>query len=59
MAERKKNIRLTNDPLTNIHIMVSLLDDRARERFSDMMFGSFIGEEIAEEKNKNKELQEV
>lgn len=59
MAERKKNIRLTNDPLTNIHIMVSMLDDRARERFSDMMFGSFIGEEIAEEKKKNKELQEV
>lgn len=58
MAERKKNIRLTNDPLTNIHIMVSMLDDRARERFSDMMFGSFIGEEIAEEKKK-KELQEV
>lgn len=58
MAERKKNIQLTNDPLTNIHIMVSLLDDRARERFSDMMFGSFIGEEIAEEKKK-KELQEV
>lgn len=58
MAERKKNIRLTNDPLTNIHIMVSLLDDRARERFSDMMFGSFIGEEIAEEKKK-KELQEI
>lgn len=57
MAERKKNIRLTNDPLTNIHIMVSMLDDRARERFSDMMFGSFIGEEIAEKKKK--ELQEV
>ncbi|MED9905242.1 MAG: hypothetical protein UFG06_13815 [Lachnospiraceae bacterium] len=51
-----KNINLTDDPLTNIHIMVPMLNDDARKRFSDMMFGCFIGTELADGINKEKSL---
>lgn len=58
MSKENRNIELTDDPLTNIHIMIPMLNDRAREAVSYLMYGCFIGEEIAEGKNK-KELQEA
>ncbi len=30
----KRNIQLTDDPLTNIHIMIPLLDEKSREAMS-------------------------
>lgn len=55
---KAKSVKLTSDPLTNIHIMVPLLDDKAREAVSYLMYGCYIGEKLAEDK-KEKELQEV
>lgn len=55
---KAKSVKLTSDPLTNIHIMVPLLDDKAREAVSYLMYGCYIGERLAEDK-KEKELQEV
>ncbi len=50
MGETKKGIQLTNDPLTNIHIMVPLLNDRAREAVSYLMYGCYLGEVLAKDK---------
>ena len=47
MKEEKKEIRLTDDPLTNIHIMVPMLNDRAREAVSYLMYGCCLGEELS------------
>ncbi len=49
-----KNIRLTDDPLRNIYRMIPLLDDRAREAVSCLMYGFYIGERSAGGK-KNRE----
>lgn len=54
MPEVKKNINLTNDPLTNIHLMIPLLDDRAREAMSYVMFGYILRDEQA-----NKEVKQA
>lgn len=56
--EKTRSAKLTSDPLTNIHIMVPLLDDKAREAVSYLMYGCYIGERLAEDK-KEKELQEA
>ncbi len=58
MNRANKKVELTDDPLTNIHIMIPMLNDRAREAISYLMYGCFIGEEIAERKKK-KEPQKV
>lgn len=50
MAEMK-NIQLTDDPLTNIHIMVPMLNEEERKAVSYLMYGCFIGKELA-----NKEI---
>lgn len=58
----EKNIELTKDPLTNIRIMVPMLNDRAREAVSYFMYGCCVGESIAKgEKSANsaKQLQEA
>lgn len=57
-----KDIQLTKDPLTNISIMVPMLNDRAREAVSYFMYGCCVGESIAKgEKSADstKQLQEV
>lgn len=46
MAEMK-DVKLTDDPLTNIHIMVPMLNDRAREAVSYLMYGCYLGEQVA------------
>lgn len=45
-----KNLELTKDPLTNICLMVPMLDDRACEAVSYLMYGCFLGQSIAEKK---------
>ena len=45
-----KDIKLTDNPLTNIRIMLPLLDDKARQRFADMMYGCYICEKFLVEK---------
>lgn len=49
-----KDIKLTSDPLTNIHIMTPYLDEKGRAAVSALMFGVVMGQEI--EKTKEKEL---
>lgn len=46
MAEMK-DVKLTDDPLTNIHIMVPMLNDKAREAVSYLMYGCYLGEQAA------------
>lgn len=54
--EEKRKIKLTDDPMTNIKIMVPMLNDEQRRAVSHVMFGCFIGEEISEARSKSKEL---
>ncbi len=42
--EKKNSIKLTDDSLTNIKLMLPLLNDKAREKFADMMYGYYISE---------------
>lgn len=48
MAEAK-NLKLTDDPLTNIHIMVPMLNDESRKAVSYLMYGCYMGEQLAKE----------
>lgn len=52
MAEQKKEIKLTDDPLINIYMMIPLLSDKAREAVSYLMYGCYLGEELSEDKKK-------
>ncbi len=52
----EKNIQLTDDPLTNIHIMIPMLDDEQRKAMSYVMYGCFIGGKVAKHAE---ELQET
>lgn len=57
-----RNIRLTDDPLTNIERMIPMLNDEQRKAMSHVMFGCFIGEEIGKSEkvaDSGKQLQEV
>ena len=49
-----KNLELTKDPLTNIGIMVPMLNDRAREAVSYFMYGCCVGESIAKDGYRDK-----
>ena len=44
-----KDIKLTDDPLTNIHIMTPYLDDVGRVAVSALMFGVVLGQEMEKE----------
>lgn len=48
-----KNLELTKDPLTNIKMMIPMLDERSREAVSYLMFGCYLGEAICKDKNEN------
>lgn len=57
-----KNLELTKDPLTNIGIMIPMLNDRAREAMSYFMYGFCLGESVTshtEIADQDKQLQEV
>lgn len=47
----KKRINLTDDSLTNIYIMIPMLNDEARKAISCVMYGYYLGEEAAKEKS--------
>lgn len=48
MAERKRKIRLTDDPLTNIHIMIPMMNEKEKEAMSYLMYGCCLGKELAD-----------
>lgn len=52
-------IGITKDSLTNIRIMVPLLDDKGREMFLHLMLGYCISENQHSNKQVNGKLQEV
>ncbi len=45
MSGTNKDIELTNDPLTNIHLMIPLLDEEARKAISYFMYGYILRDE--------------
>lgn len=45
---KPEGIELTEDPLTNIHIMIPVLNDREREAVSYFMYGCYVGGSIAD-----------
>lgn len=53
-----KGIQLTEDPLTNIHIMVPLLDEEGRKAISNMMFGYCLGETLKKDSCDKQNQQE-
>lgn len=53
------NLELTKDPLTNIRIMVPMLNDRSREAVSYFMYGCYVGESIAKDTQREEHLQEA
>lgn len=57
--ENFKELALTKDPLTNINIIFPLLNERSKEAVSHLMFGCYLGESIAKDNQKEKQLQEV
>ncbi|MCI9201481.1 MAG: hypothetical protein HFI03_14025 [Lachnospiraceae bacterium] len=54
-----KNLELTKDPLTNIGIMLPMLNERSREAVSYLMYGCYLGESIAKDSQRDKQLQEA
>lgn len=46
-----KDIKLTDDPLTNIYKMVPMLDDEGKKAISHVLLGYCMGEAIKGEKN--------
>lgn len=54
-----KELELTKDPLTNISIMVPMLNDRAREAVSYFMYGCYVGESIAKNQQESREEDAV
>ncbi len=60
MAEIE-DLELTEDPLTNIKLMIPLLNDESRRAMSYLMYGCYLGETIAEVKQEkqDKEAQAV
>lgn len=54
-----KNLELTKDPLTNISIMVPMLNDRTREAVSYFMYGCYVGESITKDTQRDNRPQEA
>ena len=49
-----KNLEFTDDPLTNIKMMIPMLNERSSEAVSYLMFGCCLGESIADDKQDKK-----
>lgn len=45
--EKKKKIELTADPLTNINLMIPMLNERTREAVAYFIYGCCVGESIS------------
>lgn len=54
-----RNLELTKDPLANINIIFPLLNERSKEAVSHLMFGCYLGESIAKDSQRDKQLQEA
>lgn len=54
-----KNLDLTKDPLTNIGLMLPMLNERSREAVSYLMYGCCMGESIVKDSQRDKQLQEA
>lgn len=54
-----KDIKLTNDPLTNIHIMTPYLNETGRAAVSALMFGVVMGQEMGEKKKLVRQQEEL
>ena len=54
-----KELELTKDPLTNINIIFPMLNERSKEAISHLMFGCYLGESIARDNRRDKQLQEA
>lgn len=54
-----RNLELTKDPLTNIGLMIPMLNERSREAVSYLMYGCYLGESIAKDSQRDKQLQEA
>lgn len=54
-----KKLELTKDPLTNIQLMIPMFDDESRKAVSYFMYGCYLGESIAKNSLKTKQLQEA
>jgi len=52
MPKVKKTIKLTDDPLINIHLMIPLLDEEARKAISYFMYGYILRDEQADKEVK-------
>ena len=52
---KKEQIQLTDDPLTNINLMIPLLDDKGRESMSHLMYGYYLGKNEGQETRKERE----
>lgn len=50
-----KNLELTKDPLTNIKLMIPLLNEESRKAVSYLMYGCYLGESIADGRQDNKD----
>ncbi len=44
---KKKNVNLTDDPLTNIQIMIPMLNEENRKALAYLMYGCYIGQQLA------------
>lgn len=47
IMEKKKKIELTADPLTNINLMIPMLNERTREAVAYFIYGCCVGESIS------------
>lgn len=52
-----KDIKLTSDPLTNIHIMAPLLDEKGQASVYGLIYGLIMGRELSVKKEKEKQIQ--
>ncbi len=50
MNKDDKSVQLTDDPLTNIYAMVPMLNEKAREAVSYLMYGFYLGEKLSDTK---------
>lgn len=54
-----RKIELTEDPLTNIKMMIPMLNERSREAVSYLMFGCCLGESLARAGSNREDAQET
>lgn len=52
-------IKMTDNPLENIKAMVPVLDEKAREAVSYVMYGCYLGEKIADKRNNDKSNERI